>query len=291
MPSDRRLRLVAVAAGLVLALLVTLLQDSVYRADVSIVVARRGQPPGSDPALARVADAAARLFHSRAVAAPAIANLHLDESPESLLDRVESEADAESSLVRIRVEAPDRDQARRAAQEVAEVATVLFNDRFGPGTVASIWEAPRAEAGRVAPKPVRNLALGALAGALLAELLLLRRRRAVAPATARPVRLPVRDPEPVPVPAPDGSAAASPQQAKTAAQRRFVRPAAAEWTLGDVERLLAEQGAAFPERSEELALYLESFRDVAGADGRLPAGVGIVVEDVFADLIARSRRE
>jgi capsular polysaccharide biosynthesis protein len=290
MPSDRRLRLVAVAAGLAVALLVTLLQGSTYRADVSIVLARRGQPPGSDPALARVADAAARLFHSRAVAGPVIANLHLDESPESLLDRVESEADHDSSLVRVRVQAPSRDEARRAAQEVAEVSTVLFNDRFGPGTVASIWEAPRAEEGRVTPKPVRNLALGALAGALLAELLLLRRRRRPLPAAGRPAHLPVRDPGAIAVPVPEQLRAAAPQ-AKTTAPGRFARPAVGEWTLGDVERLLADQGAAFPERAEELALYLDSFRGVAGADGRLPAGVGIVVEDVFADLISRSRTE
>ena len=47
---------------------------------------------------------------------------------------------------------------------------MLFNDRFGPATVASVWEAPRAQEDRVSPKPVRNLALGALLGALSAAL-------------------------------------------------------------------------------------------------------------------------
>ena len=46
-----------------------------------------------------------------------------------------------SSLVRIAVEAPSKEEARRTAQEVAEVATVLFNDRFAPQTTASVWEA------------------------------------------------------------------------------------------------------------------------------------------------------
>ena len=64
-----------------------------------------------------------------------------------------------------RVEAPSRDEARRTAQELTELSTVLFNDRFGPATVASVWEAPRAQEDRVSPKPVRNLAVGALLGA------------------------------------------------------------------------------------------------------------------------------
>ncbi len=69
----------------------------------------------------------------------------------------------------------------------------------------------------------------------------------------------------------------------------FVQPYPGTWTVADVERLLAEQGPAFPERQEELSVYLESFRDVAGPDGLLPVGVEVVVEDVFADLIASAR--
>ena len=160
--------LAGAAAGVAVAAVLTLLQSSTYQADSSIVLVRQGQPPGSDPALARAAEAAAGLFHSRAVAEPAIANLRLDESPDELLDRYTVETEPESSLVRISVEAPSRDEARRTAQELTELSNVLFNDRFGPGTVASVWEAPRAQEDRVSPKPVRNLALGALLGAFSA---------------------------------------------------------------------------------------------------------------------------
>ena len=162
--------LAGAAAGVAAAAVLTLLQSSTYQADSSIVLVRQGQPPGSDPALAQAADAAAGLFHSRAVAEPAIANLRLDESPDELLDRFSVDTEPESSLVRISVEAPSRDEARRTAQELTELSTVLFNDRFGPATVASVWEAPRAQEDRVSPKPVRNLALGALLGALLGTL-------------------------------------------------------------------------------------------------------------------------
>ena len=158
--------LLGAAAGLLVGLAVTLLVDSTYRADASIVLVRQGQPPGSDPQLAQAAEAAAELFDSRAVAESAIRNLGLDETPQELLDRVDVEAADGSSLVRIDVEAPSKEEARRTAQEVAEVATVLFNDRFAPQTAASVWEPAAAAEERVSPKPARNLALGLLIGAL-----------------------------------------------------------------------------------------------------------------------------
>ena len=165
--------LLGVAVGLVAAAVVTLLQDSTYRADSSIVVVRSGRPPGNDPRLAAAAAAAADLFETRAVAESAIRNLGLDETPRDLLERVDVDAQAETSLLRISVEAPTPAGARRIAQELAEVATVLFNDRFGPQTVASIWEPASAEEDPVAPEPVRNLALGALLGALVGLALVL----------------------------------------------------------------------------------------------------------------------
>jgi hypothetical protein len=63
-----------------------------------------------------------------------------------------------------------------------------------------------------------------------------------------------------------------------------------EWTVADVEQLLADQGDGFPELREELEIYLDSFRTVAADDGRLPGDVGFVIEDVFAPLIERARQ-
>jgi len=303
---DGRLPVLAgTAAGLAAAAVLTLLQSPTYRADSSIVLVREGRPPGNDPALAQAASAAADLFHSRAVAQPAVANLRLDESADELLDSVSVATEAESSLIRISVEAPSGAEARRTAQELAELSTVLFNDRFGPKTVASVWEPARAEEDRVSPKPARNLALGALVGALLGQLLsqFARRRgrkprvvaappvaaptvvapRALAPspepvAAAVPVQEPVAEPEPEPEPEP---VSAGP----------FVRPRLGEWTIADVERLLAQEGPRFPEKLDELGWYLDSFRGVVGPEGRLPGGVETIVEDVFADLLASAAAE
>lgn len=278
--------LIGAAAGLLLAGAVTLLQDSTYRADASIVLVRQGQPPGSDPRLAQAADAAAELFDSRAVMESAIRNLGLDGSPRDLLDRVDVEAEVGSSLVRIGVEAPSREEARRTAQEMAEVATVLFNDRFAPQTAASVWEPASASDGRVSPKPARNISLGVLLGALAGLALVLagglrgqlrsRPARRLPKATPAPaLEEPVVAPEPVSLPEP--------------ATGPFAVPRSGEWTVADVERLLAEQGHAFPEQQEELEIYLDSFRSVAGVDGRLPGEVDLVIEDVFAALIERAR--
>lgn len=283
--------LLGVAVGVVAAVAVTLLQDSTYRGDASIVLVRAGQPPGSDPRLEQAAEAAAELFDSRAVAESAIRNLGLDESPEGLVDRIEVDAQAESSLLRISVDARSRDEARRTAQELSEVATVLFNDRFAPQTVASIWEPAAVREDRVSPKPARNLALGALLGALAGLALALLgslREHAPRPVVRRTPK-PKAAPEAVALRPFEQPAAAAAAQPREPAARPFVQPRYGEWTVADVERLLAEQGPAFPERREELELYLDTFRGVAAPDGRLPGDVDLVLEDVFGALIARAR--
>jgi capsular polysaccharide biosynthesis protein len=292
--------LVGAVVGLAVAFAVTLLQDSTYRADASLVLVREGRPPGNDPQLAAAAEAAATLFESRAVAASALANLGLDESPDEFADRVDARSEPESSLVRLRVDAPGEEEARRAAQEVAEVATVLFNDRFGPQTVASVWEPADADPDRVSPKPARNLAFGALLGALAgwAAFLLARRPRRKGQGTV-PGTVPHSEPA-----SDAGSSAVRDEDVTLSSRERagtvpgtvpdpeaagpFVMPAFGAWTIADVERLVAEQGDAFPERAEEIELYLDTFRSVAGPDGRLPGDVDLVIEDVYADLIARS---
>jgi capsular polysaccharide biosynthesis protein len=271
--------LIGAAVGLLLGLGVTLFQESTYRADTSIVLVREGQPPGSDPELAEAAKAAAELFDSRAVAESAIRNLGLDDTPQQLLDRLDVDTGENSSLVRIAVEAPSKEEARRAAQEAAEVATVLFNDRFAPQTTASVWEPAATAEERVSPNPARNLALGLLLGTLagLAIVLvgLFRDERSKRPTGA---------PKAAPAPAPRVT-----EPVADTGRGPWRLPRSGEWTVADVEQLLAQQGDAFPEQREELEIYLDSFRSVAGADGRLPGDVDLVVEDVFAALIDRAR--
>jgi len=279
MSPDRRVVLAATVAGVGVALLVTLLQSSTYRASGTLVLTREGRAPGDDPTLAPAAAAAVELLETRGVAESVVANLRLDDTPGELLDRIDVDADAQSSLLRVSVEGDDAQGARRIAQEVAEVFTVLYNTRFGPGVTVSIWEVPRAEEDRVSPRPARNLALGALVGALVGLALgsLWRRPRGQEEQT-------VPSPAPAPVPA-----AAVPQPAPEPPQATFVRPEPGAWTVADVELLVAAQADDFPAQREEFDVYLASFRDVAGPDGRLPGGVQGLVEEVFAGPIEAAR--
>ena len=318
----------------------TLLLPTTYRAQATLVLTREGGAPGDDSSLGGAAEAAAQLLRSRSVAESADANLRLDDSPEGLLDRIEVDTEARSSLLRLSVNADEREEARRTAQELAEVFSVLYNTRFGPSVTASVWEAARADENPVSPRPVLNLGLGALLGAAVGiAIAALRRPRVgdgrgdgsgdgddmaagdtlrdqrIAALTARERALarraaeiagreralaeaetltpdvepePVADPEPEPEPEPEPTPEPEPEPEPVPEPEPepFVLPSLGEWTVGDVERLLATYGDG---SSEELGFYLESFRTVADADGRLPAGVEVVLEDVFSELIDRAR--
>lgn len=290
---------VGAALGVALALLVTLLQPDVYRATATVVLTRPGAAPGDDPALAAAADAAKKLLASGVVAESAVRNLRTGETAQELLDRTTVTASSRSSLLDVAVEDGERDGARRAAQELAEVFTVLYNDRFGVEARASLWGAPEARPPQVSPRPALNLALGLLLGVLGGA--------AVRWRPAGRLRRPVRPRVPVQAPAPVVEAAAPtpppPPPVRVPAPEPVVEfepepepvlqpvtlPERGAWTIGDVERLLAEQGPAFPDRLAELQVYADTMREVAGPDGSLPPGVEVVVEDVFADLIARTR--
>lgn len=274
---------VGAALGVAFALVVTVLQPEVYRATATVVLTRPGAAPGDDPAFAAAADAAGKLLASGVVAGSAARNLRTGETEQELLDRTTVTTSSRSSVLDVAVEDGERDGARRAAQELAEVFTVLYNDRFGAQAQASLWDAPEGRPPRVSPRPARNLAVGLLLGVLAGM--------AVRALVGRPARPPapvpvveVRAPTPLPAePAPE------PVSEQPAAVQRFALPDRGAWTIGDVERLLAEHGPAFADRLDELRIYAATMRDVAGPDGRLPAGVEVVVEDVFADLIARAR--
>ena len=66
--------LIGAAVGLLVGLAVTLLVDSTYRADASIVLVRQDQPPGNDPQLAQAAEAAAERGRTARSSDPASAS-------------------------------------------------------------------------------------------------------------------------------------------------------------------------------------------------------------------------
>ncbi|MEO5574990.1 MAG: hypothetical protein ABIR67_06770 [Gaiellaceae bacterium] len=152
--------LLGITVGLLAAGAVTLLEDSTYRADASIVLVRQGQPPGSDPQLAQAAEAASELFDSRAVAESASRNLGLDARPQNLLDRVTVEAQRGSSLVRIAVEAPAgmRRAARRRRSRRSRPSSSTTASRRRPLRLCGSRRAPTgSESHRSRPETSRSV--------------------------------------------------------------------------------------------------------------------------------------
>ena len=64
-------------------------------------------------------------------------------------------------------------------------------------------------------------------------------------------------------------------------------PGAGEWNLEQLERLVAQRGAAHPDRVDEWKGYLLYLRDYAAPDGSLSANFDSLVWEVFEDLLER----
>jgi hypothetical protein len=60
-----------------------------------------------------------------------------------------------------------------------------------------------------------------------------------------------------------------------------------DWNFGELEGLVREHSADFPDRAEEWEIYLESIREYAGPDGQLPASLDWLIWDTFAELLER----
>ena len=253
----------AVVAGLAVALAVTLLQPTVYRASGTLILTREGRAPGDDPTLAPAAAAAADLLRSRAVAESAAANLRLDETADELLERIDVADPGASSVLRFAVEDDEREAARRAAQEVAAVFSVLYNTRFGPETTVTLWEPPRAaEPAPRSPAAAALAGLGAAGLAGAAGWVLARRRRPTPSAERRP------------------RVEAEPQWPRSVPLRPL--------TLGEFERL---RDTLPPARQAAVDPYLEAARDVVAADGTLSRPVELLLRDVLSDAPASAAAE
>ena len=290
--------LLGAAVGLLIAVTVTLLQDSVYRADASILLVRQGQPPGSDPRLARGRGRCSRALREprgRGVGDPeprprrdgaGAARPARRRGPRRQLARSDRSRGAEQGAG-----AAHRSGGGRGRDGALQRPLRPGDDSVGVGArerrratcVAEAGEEPRArhpDRGARGPRlrDRRPLPRSSFAAAARGRRRLRRRRAPRRRARHRPRRRLRSQPR-------------RPSLHRHSRRRpaRSSLPRFGEWTVGDVERLLAEQGDAFPEQREEFELYLDTFRSVAGPDGRLPGEVDLVIEDVFADLIERAR--
>ena len=319
-------RLWIALAGTALAFAVAAISSATttrsWRAEIAIVVGTGSGPlrPGEGGATRELAGRLDDLVRSDQIAANVVSTLHLDESPTSLLQRI-SVGVPEPGLLRVRVTEPDRLRAPQIAQEIGFLFPQLVEHRF-PRLKAVVWD-PAHLVGSTGRHWGRNLGIaGGVAGFLWAMALAplaarlpvprVPARRAVpepvgpAPPAAAP-SAPVAGPEPPPVvvappePEPEPVVVAAPEPEPeplraaqpTAPPEPQPAPSTAErgdWNLAELERVVREHAAEFPERADEWAIYLETMRGYAGPDGQLPASLDWLVWDTFGEVLERGRQ-
>jgi capsular polysaccharide biosynthesis protein len=267
----KRLALIATLLAFGGAALGAALVDRSYRAEVVLSVGRAKAP--LQPVGQQATRTLQELVRSNLLAANIVENLHLRESPDSLLRRI-SVSSSKPGVLRVTVLHHNGLSALNIAQSVDLVFTRLVRARFG-NPVRTLD--PAHAAGRTG-RPW-GLAFGAAAGFAavlwLALLLLAAARRRPAPIVVRPE--PVQGlPEPKPEPEPE------PVRVKPSVTRRDLR-------LAGLERLVVRYGLEFPERTDEWGYYLFFLRDYADIDGRLPEAFEGLVSEVFGDLLERDR--
>ena len=312
--------LVGTAVAFGVATIVTATAARSWRAEIAIVVGTGAGPlrPGERGATRELAARLDDLVRSDQIAANVISGLHLRESRSALVDRI-SVAVPEAGLLRVRVTDRSRLRAPQIAQEIGFLFPQLVEHRF-PRLKAVVWD-PAHLVGRTGRHWGRNLGIaGGIAAALWTVVLaaLLRGWRPVRAAPVPPVAAPAPlgpeprlQPEPAPPleaePAPPPRVSPAHSQPSAGPQPEpalpppgstpypaAAEPVAAEpgtWNFADLERLVREHGAEFPERAEEWDIYLESMRAYAAPDGHLPASLDWLVWDTFGDVLERSERK
>jgi hypothetical protein len=317
--ADWRLWVALVGTAVAFAVAVTLSATTArsWRAETSIVVGTGAGPlrPGEDGATRQVASRLDDLVRSDQIAANVVSTLHLTESRSSLLGRI-SVSVPEPGLLRVRVVDPSRLRASQVAQEIGFLFPQLVQHRF-PQLKAVVWD-PAHVTGRTGRHWGLGLGIAGGVAALLWAFALapfVRRLRLPAPApapqaepapvapppppppsvpvpvptvlpapepVAAPVPEPEAEPEPLPEPAPEPEPEPEPVPVAIPADR-------GDWNITELEHLVRNHGAEFPDRLEEWEIYLDSIREYAGPDGQLPATLDWLVWDTFGDVIERAR--
>jgi tyrosine-protein kinase len=155
-------------------------QASVYRASMGIVVAQssvRYQPPLGNQALAQTMKG---ILKSDVVARRVDAQLALPISSAELAKKLRVEFQPDSSVLNVSYDSTDKDVALSVVTEVGAAFKRVARDvgvstrlnRPGPlGIVASIFDPPHLQAGRVSPRPKQVLGFAGILGLALGLIL------------------------------------------------------------------------------------------------------------------------
>jgi receptor protein-tyrosine kinase len=174
------LAVLAVAIGAAAGL--SALQTPIYRAQTKIVIGQGKTliPPtvlgqANQTLTATMAD----LAQSNVLARNVVDNLGLKETPEQLLAKISVSINPQTAVMDVFVDDHSQSRARRICQEVSSVFSQLVQANFGksipaaggqpeqPGITATVFDPAHVLPARVAPRPVRNVAIAAVLGLIL----------------------------------------------------------------------------------------------------------------------------
>ncbi len=299
--ADRRRRL-AIAVFLTsvsLAVVVSVVEPTRYRAEATVVVgATPRRPTGSDAAAMRTLR---ELVRTEVVLRSALDALNVgDLSPDGLARDVHVRVPEGTALLVISVDDGSRTRAAQLAHELGLVFTQLALERF-PGLHASLFGNARVLPGHVSPHWTRNLVAGTIVGAFLALLVLLvpvpARRAARTPAPPRrpPARAPAPEPAPqqrvpTPEPAPGPKPERESEQQPEPVLESVLEPRPGEWNVRLLGALVEEHADEFPEQADMWRAYVSALALQADSTGLLPQNLDPLVRDTFEPLLGPVHR-
>jgi capsular polysaccharide biosynthesis protein/Mrp family chromosome partitioning ATPase len=162
-------------------------QEKVYRASTKIVVGQGGGifQPQFGNVFQPFTQTMSSLLKSQIVAETVIADLGLDETPKSLLSRVDVSSTADSAVLEVTFDSNDRAEAVRILGRMAAVFTSLVRQKLGgaqqraaadeagalPPITATVFDPAHAPATPISPQPTRTLAFAAIIALVLGIIL------------------------------------------------------------------------------------------------------------------------
>lgn len=173
-----------IVVSLAAAVVYTLRQTSKYEAQTTIVVGQAGGlvQPQNASAIQPFSATMQELIASTVVAQSVIQTLHLNVTPQSLLNGVSVSFNPESAALKVSVVETSPRLAAAVAKQIGIAFSALVKERFGPspGTgktpttpplTATVWDPAHVIPGKVAPKPKLNLLIAGVLGLVLGLLL------------------------------------------------------------------------------------------------------------------------
>jgi capsular polysaccharide biosynthesis protein/MinD-like ATPase involved in chromosome partitioning or flagellar assembly len=156
-------------------------EKSVYRASMGVLVAQAGgsfQPQLGNLALTQTMK---NILESQVIAQQVVRQLNLDATPSQLLKKIHVEVQPDSSVLDVSYDSTDKREAVAVLRRLGTAFSALIRHQLGVSgsfkptgplrIVASVFNPPHLEPGRVSPKPTKVMAFAGVLGLALGIIL------------------------------------------------------------------------------------------------------------------------